>query len=300
MIVIVNWDAKNVLEECLHSLEKIDYSNFHVIVVDNGSKDGSQLMVKTLFPEFTLIELEKNYGVAEGQNVGIRHALTLGFDYIFIFNNDVICEKNILHELLHCMENDPSIGIASPLVYYYDEPEIIQLGGAMIDWNHATTYLLNNGQNDTQFPACRDIDYHGFNFISFDTIKMTGLYDPEYFAYWEDVDYCVRVKKLGLRVVCVKNAKVWHKVSFTTRRITGFFEYFMTRNRIYFMKKYSTDTRFFLFYFYLFYYDIWHTAYVHLCKHKNAKLLWCYCKGFVHGLILCARSGKYQPFKGEF
>ncbi|MBP1928361.1 GT2 family glycosyltransferase [Methanolinea mesophila] len=298
IIVVVNWDAKNVLEECLHSYKKIDYSNYDVIVVDNGSKDGSQQMVKTLFPEFTVIELGKNYGVAEGQNVGIRHALEMGFDYLFISNNDVMCNENMLKELLHCMESDPSIGIASPLVYYYDAPEIIQLGGAMIDWDHATTSLLYNGQKDTEFPACLDIDYHGFLLISHNTIIRTGLYDPEYFAYWEDVDFCVRVKKLGLRIVCLKNAKVWHKVSFTTRRITGFFEYYMTRNRMYFMKKYSTDARFFKFYFYLFSYDIGHTVYVHLVKHKSAKLLFCYFKGFLNGLILCARSVKYQPFKG--
>src|SRR5665647_323864 len=99
-IIVLNMDGKEVLTECLNSIKEVDYPNYDVIVVDNGSSDGSQAFIRRAFPNVELIENKSNLGVPEGQNIGIRAALQAGADYVFSVNNDTIIDRNVLQELL--------------------------------------------------------------------------------------------------------------------------------------------------------------------------------------------------------
>ena len=292
-IIILNWNGKEVLRECLESIEKIDYPNYEVIVVDNGSTDGSQKMIKEKFPYVHLIENDKNEGVAEGQNIGIRYALEKKTDYVFITNNDTTLDKNILKELLKVIEGDDKIGIAGPIVYWANDPERIQFSGGMINWKKGQGHLLEAGKIDKGQHSVKNVDYVGLVFISSDMLKEVGFYNSNYFAYWEDAELCTRVKKAGYKVVCVSNAKVWHKGSYTTKKISGFFEYYNTRNSFLFMKKHATKGQYLSFLLYFFGFRFWFTSGM-LLYHKNIKALISFYKGIKDGYLLAIKAQKVE------
>lgn len=283
-LIILNWNGKEVLKECLESIEKIDYPNYEVIVVDNGSTDGSQKMIKEIFSYVHLIENEKNEGVAEGQNIGIRYALKRGADYVFILNNDLTLDKNILKMLLKVIESDDKIGAVGPILYWADEPEKIQSTGGMINWKKGVAYHPNAGETDKEQPIVREVDYVGLVFVSSGILEKIGLYDPKYFAYWEDTDFCTRVKEAGYKVISVSDAKVWHASEYTTGKISGFYEYHITRNRFWFMKQHATRRRYLSFLLYFFGFRFWFTGGIHLVYHRDINAFKSFLRGVRDGI----------------
>ncbi|MFC1709535.1 glycosyltransferase family 2 protein, partial [Candidatus Omnitrophota bacterium] len=138
-IIILNWNGLSDTIECLESVRKINYSCYDVIVVDNGSTDGSQEEIKKSFTEATLLENKENLGYAEGNNIGIRYALNNKAEYICILNNDVAVDSNFLMNLVQVANKDNSIGILGPTVLEYDDPEIIYSKGIRIQWDKVLT-----------------------------------------------------------------------------------------------------------------------------------------------------------------
>lgn len=282
-LIILNWNGKEVLKECLESIEKIDYPNYEVIVVDNGSTDGSQKAIEEDFPYVHLIENDKNEGVAEGQNIGIRYALEKKTDYVFITNNDTTLDKNLLKELLKVAESDDKIGVVGPIVYWANDPERIQFAGAMINWEKGNCYLLEAGEIEKEHQDVKEVDYVGSVFVSMDIIKKVGLYNSKYFAYWEDTDFCTRIKKEGYKVVYVPKAKIWHKGTYTIGKISGFYEYHMARNMFWFMKQHATRRQYLSFLLYFFGFQFWFTSGI-LLRGKNINVIISFFRGVVDGL----------------
>jgi len=283
-LIILNWNGKEVLKDCLQSIEKIDYPNYEVIVVDNGSTDDSQKMIKESFSYVHLIENEKNEGVAEGQNIGIRYALERGTNYVFILNNDVTLDKNILKELLKVIESDDKIGVVGPILYWANEPEKIQSTGGMINWKKGTASHLNTGEIDKELPNTREVDYVGLVFVSSNILEKIGLYNSKYFAYWEDTDFCTRVKEVGYKVISVSDAKVWHALEYTTGKISGFYEYHMARNMFWFMKQHATRRQYLSFLLYFFGFPFWLTSGIHLVYHRDISAFISFLKGVRDGI----------------
>lgn len=250
-IVILNLNGKSIIQKCLKSVENVDYPNKKIVVVDNNSNDGSQSFIKKNFPHVHLIENKKNKGVAEGQNIGIKYALKIKSDYIFILNNDIKLEREILKQLLKILKKNSKIGIVGPIMYWTNNPKQIQSAGGIINWKTGGITHLNADEVDPPLPKLREIDYMGLPLFKSSLIERIGLYNPEYFAYYEDMDFCTRVKKSGFKVVCVTDAKVWHFGSHTTRKISGFVTYYATRNRFWFMKEHSNSKQYLVFLLYL-------------------------------------------------
>jgi GT2 family glycosyltransferase len=239
-IIILNMNGKEVLKDCLCSTQQIDYPRYEVIVVDNNSSDGSQAFIRETFSDVHLIENEINKGVPEGQNIGIRAALERGADYVFTSNNDVIIDRNVLRELLKALEQDRTVGIAGAVLYSMEDRTRIEDAGGKIEWAKGKTSPTHAGDSSALVPNIRDVDFVSFFLADPRTLYKIGLFDRRYFAYFEEVDLCVRMKKAGYRVVCVSAARVWHKGSYTAKKISGFFEYYFTRNRFWFFKRYGT------------------------------------------------------------
>ncbi len=253
-INILNWNEKEVLKECLKSIEGLDYPNYEVVVVDNGSTDGSQAEMTRNFPHFQLVKNSHNVGVAEGQNIGARYALERGMDYMLVLNNDTTLDKNMLREMVRIAEGNPEIGIVVPLTYSADKPDEIQSAGGMIDWNKGKCYHLQSA--DTGVDTL-EIDYLGSALIKKQVIDKIGLYDSRYFAYWEDTDYCTRARRAGFKIVCALKARLWHKGTYSIKKMSGFYEYYATRNRFWFMKKYATPRQFASFILWFFGFELW-------------------------------------------
>jgi len=222
-IIILNRNRKNLTDTCLRSLEKLTYPNYNVIVVDNGSTDGSQDLIKEKFPYITLIENGKNLGFARGMNVGIKHALENEADYVFVvLNNDTaIISRNLLEELVKTANSDKKIGIVGPKVMDYDGPSKVQFNGKIKHLSGFTMEVSGCG-----FLAKKEV------------LEDVGLYGPIYFMYYEDLDLFFRVKKKGYRIVFVPSVKIKHKGFGTSNQFGFYHQYYHIRNNFLFLKRY--------------------------------------------------------------
>jgi len=208
-VIILNWNGKDLTIECLNSLEKLKYMNYEVVVVDNGSTDGSQKAIKEKFPRVKLIENKENVGFAEGNNIGIRNS---DADYFLLLNNDTVVDPYMLDELVDVGESDPKIGILCPKIYLYDKKDVFWFAGGYLR-TYGTLHRGYNEKDVGQYDKVEDMVYaSGCAFmIKKEVTEKIGLLDKEFFIYLEDVDYSLRAKENGFRVVYVPKAKMWHK-----------------------------------------------------------------------------------------
>ncbi len=239
-VVVLNWNRASDTIECVRSLENIAYSHFEIVIVDNASTDGSANALEAAFPTVKIIRNQRNLGYAEGNNVGIRYALGRGADYVLLLNNDTVVDKDLLRDLVRAIRSDPRAGIVGPKIYDYWEPTKIWFAGAFIDWSTGESPHLGLGEHDSgQFNRILEVDRMTgcAMMVKRDVFERVGLFDPKYFLYYEDVDFCVRAAKAGYKSFCVQAAKVWHKESSSSKANQGsdLHTYYHTRNRLLFL-----------------------------------------------------------------
>lgn len=289
-IIVLNWNGGKDTLECLESLKKLDYPDYEIVVVDNGSTDGSPQLIKKRFPEIILIENEKNLGFAEGNNVGIRFALEKGAKYIFLLNNDTIVDEDILGHLIRVAESDSAIGILGPKIYYHSEPNKIWFVGGVINWR--TGRAAHFGMNEVdkgQFDELKEVDYVTgcALMVRREVIEDIGLMDSRFFLYYEETDWCTRAKKVGYKIMFEPQAKVWHKISISTGGVesaVGY--YYYARNKLLLARKNLSLVNWLKFLFF-YSYDFLGKESLYLLRYsggdkwKKLKALW---TGFYHYL----------------
>jgi len=218
-VVVVNWNGRKVTLECLDSLARVEYTPFTVVVVDNGSSDGSADAIRAAHPEVHILPLLENRRFAGGNNEGIQHALNEGAELLLLLNNDTTVAPDFLRFLVDRMRGTERCGLVSPKIYYADPPDCIWYAGGSISYwtgtmRHTGIREIDRGQYDT----LRDVDYATGCCIltTADVIRAVGTLDESYFIYTEDADWSVRIKKAGYRLLCEPRARVWHKLSVST------------------------------------------------------------------------------------
>jgi GT2 family glycosyltransferase len=238
-IIVLTWNGRDLTLDCLSSLIRLDYANYHVIVVDNGSRDDTVGAIRQKYPAVTVIENGENLGFAEGNNVGIRRALACGFDYVLLLNNDTVVDHQMLRTLVGVADSDARIGIVGPLIYYHDDPEVVWSAGNAIDWRTATLRRLYTDTRDShpQLPYEADYVTGCALCIKREAVERIGLLDSRYFIYFEETDWCLRARAHGYKVVVVPRAHMWHKVSATMRQDSPATTYYMTRNSFLFLAR---------------------------------------------------------------
>ena len=255
-IIILNWNGKKDTLECLSSLKKIYYKNYKIVLVDNGSKDDSVKEIKKNFPSVEIIKNKKNLGFSEGNNVGIRYALKNEADYVLLLNNDTIVYKDFLKKMIGEAEKNEQIGIIGPKIYYYSKPKILWFSGGMINYKKGLfTHIGQNKKDSKEYSHLGNVDYITgcAMLIKKSVIKSIGLLDPKYFAYFEDIDYCIRAKKAGYGIRLVPEAKIKHKVSSSSGGEENPLKtYYKNRNILLFMKKHSPRKAIFSFFLHFF------------------------------------------------
>jgi len=243
-IILVNWNKCRLTLQCLESICLISYPNFHVIVVDNGSIDGSPFKIFRSYPQISLIRNEHNMGFAEGNNVGIRKALEMRADYMFLLNNDTVVDKYVLCALVDKALGGKNIGILGCKIYYYDKPDKIWFAGE--DRSPNTGFRKYFGRNRldggeySEVIECNCITGCAM-FIPAGVFEKVGFFDKSYFAYSEDVDFCMRVLLKGYSICCVRQAKLWHKISSSLGNNSPIKSYFSIRNRLLTIERYCNE-----------------------------------------------------------
>jgi len=239
MIVILNWNGLGDTLECLESLSRLDYPA-HTVVVDNGSTDGSPVVIRGRFPSATIIENDENLGFTGGNNVGLRLALEQGADYALLLNNDTEVAPDFLRLMVEAAEADPKIGIAGPTICYYDQPQVVWSAGGGIDWRRGRTWMMGLNECDAgQFcGGPRQVDFVTgcALLVKRAVLEQVGLLDERFFTYYEETEWCVRARRAGFKIVHMPRAKVWHKIPLDARESSPSVHYYMTRNRLLFLK----------------------------------------------------------------
>lgn len=235
-IIIVNWNGKHWLRDCLPSLSKLTYKNVEWIIVDNASTDGSVTWIKKRYPKAIIIENDKNLGFSHANNLGYKKAHG---DYILFLNNDTTVKTDFITELLKPFNEDGTIGGVQSKIFLMDDPTRLDSIGAFLT---PTGFLFHNnlgGKDSKEYDAQIDLYTAKGASMMFRKSVLKGvevngwIFDPAYFAYFEETDLCHRVWLAGFHIVYAYKAAIYHKMGATSvKLVSAWVQYNSYKNRI--------------------------------------------------------------------
>lgn len=238
-IYILNWNQADITVDCVKSI--INQSSpleKEIYIIDNGSQDDSIEIFKKTFPNLRIIENESNLGFQGGMNQGIKHALENSADYVLLLNNDTVADENMLEMLFLHLPCDAAL--VSPGIYYYDNRDILcSLGG-----NFHPLFLEVMGRPNSNYSPpdkVKNFDFlpsHAW-LIKTEIFRTVGLLDEIFFPiYYDDLDFCLRMKRQGYKLYLIPQAKIYHRISLSVGgRNSPNERYLMARNSGYYFRK---------------------------------------------------------------
>ncbi len=244
-IIIVNWNRKADLLRCLKSVQTTDYPCYQVVVVDNGSTDGSVEAVRESFPAVTLLLQTENLGYTGGNNLAIRYLLDRQVDYFFLLNNDALIDEQTLSILVDTAWQNPSAGFLGPLVLTIEKPDVIlTAGGSLVNGWRAEQRGIGE-VNCGQYAIPEEVDYISgcALLVPRRVIEQIGVLDEDFFSYDEDMEWCRRGNKHGWQVLLVPRAKAWHPDTRLRDEDAPIVSYYIARNNLMFAQKQKLGLR---------------------------------------------------------
>jgi len=221
-IVVLNWNGEDVIRSSLESIEKLNYRNKEVIVVDNGSTDSSPAMISNEFPDFRLLRSSANLGFSAGMNLGIKASRG---DFILLFNNDATAHPESLSELVRTAMTNPRIGMVGPLILYGEPSDVIWTSGGKLDLVTGTIWSDGLGKrirvDSFRKALVTDIDFlSGCALLARkEVVDMIGLLDERSAIGGQDIDWCLKTRRAGFDCVLSLNAIIWHIGSHSSRQM---------------------------------------------------------------------------------
>lgn len=243
-VIVVNWKKYDISEKCIESILECDYPNFKILLVDNES-DNKKVKNLKFRNEIEIIQNKKNEGFSKANNIGIDYALKNNYDYTILINNDTIVEKNLIEVLLKTAQAK-NFSVVQPLILNYNGKEIWNAGGRINYFfgNFITLKKLGNSLNSSHeltewFTGCCCL-------FKTKIFKDIGKLDERFFAYYEDVDFSLRLKKYGYKIGFTSKTQIYHYESFSSisnnskgGKLSPYIHYLNIRNHILILKKHS-------------------------------------------------------------
>lgn len=289
-IVILNYNQIKVTCEFIESTKHLTYKNYEIILVDNASKENPTELIRSQYPHVKLIVNEKNLGFTGGNNVGIRAGKG---DFFFIVNNDTEVTPNLLEKLVEPFYKDPSIGVVSPKIRYFSNPNIIQYAG-FTEINPITGRNSviggkeeDRGQHDT--PGYTAYAHGAAMLVKKEVIEKVGMLADMFFIYYEELDWSAHIRRAGYKIYYQPEALIFHKESITMGKESAIKAYYHNRNRILFMKRNSSPMNFFLFSLFYTFLIVPKSVIKYLVKGQMTHL-----KNFFKGIIWNITGAKYS------
>ena len=246
-IIIVNWKQYDLTKKCLLSINKTKFNNYKIILVDNESSEKKLNVLLNDFNNLKVIQNKLNLGFGVANNQAITYALDKNYDYVMLLNNDTEVDQNFISPLINCIENNNSIGGVQPLIMNYNKRDLIWSAGGYINkffGNTTTNKSLEKKLNLDWITGCCML-------LKTEVIKKTKLLDENFFAYYEDVDWSLRIKDLGYSLQLVETSLIYHHGSISSNnstsegRLSAYVHYLNFKNHIYFLRKHSEKFNFF-------------------------------------------------------
>lgn len=256
-IVSINYNSTVQTKELLESLRKVDYKNLEIIIVDNGSANRDIEDIVDDFPEVHFIMNPDNLGFAGGNNVAIREARG---EYVFFVNNDAELTPGCIRPLLDTFGQFKDAGAVSPKFHYYSKPGIIEYAGyspiSAITGRNDTIGANEKDQGQYDQVSTTHYTHGGGMMVPKKVIDEVGPMPEEYFLYYEEFDWCEMMKKAGYKIYYQPNALVCHKVSASIGQNSTLKTYYLTRNRILFMRRNKSSVSYAVFLTFLLFFTI--------------------------------------------
>lgn len=248
-VVVLNWNSYPDTVQCIQSVCRQTYDSHRILVVDNGSTDGSADRLRNHDGCIELITLAENTGYAGGNNIALAHAFSHEADYVWLLNSDAIAEPATLAALIDLAEGSAEIGLVSPLIRQQLESPAVEFAAGRFDL--AVCTYLPNGDVDLarawQVSAPQQVVLHGTALLVRRALwERIGGLDDAFFAYWEDVDYSIRSARAGFRNVVAFDVSVGHEAKPTMtapETIKPHVYYYVARNELLMWRKYATGIR---------------------------------------------------------
>ena len=234
-IILINWNGLEDTLECLTSLRLLTYPRVNIVVVDNASKGNQADIIEERFPEVMVLRQSENLGFCGGCNVGIQYAIDQGGDFVLVLNNDTVTTPDLLEKLIAVFQKISNAGAVSPVISEY--PEVTKIGYFRPKWNPKTAVFVNDNCG-----YLSEIDPFPVEFangccmlVPVRIFQTVGLFDERYFAYYDEIDWCCRIRRHGYESYVAPTAMVHHKMTRSTPAPVR--DYFMSRNRLLWMKE---------------------------------------------------------------
>ncbi len=220
-IVVLNWNGAEDTLACLESLAAVRSPSCRVLVVDNGSTDGSVERIREVFADMKLLLIPSNIGYAGGNNAGFRRVQELGAEFIIFLNNDTIADADFCAPLLETLQRNPLAGIAVPKIFYLDRPDTLWYAGGMV--RLSTGLIRHVGLRKKDAPQFDSPGVTGYATgccfaMRCCDFEAVGGFDEGFRMYAEDVDLSLRIRARGMTINYVPSSRVWHKVSASLSR----------------------------------------------------------------------------------
>lgn len=295
-IITINYNQLALTCALLDSLRRVTYPDVEVIVVDNHSVEDPTPAITERYPEVQLIRAPENLGFAGGNNLGIRAARG---EYLLFLNNDTEVHPGFLEPLVALFESNPHAGAASSKILYYNSGETIQYAGSTrIDPFTGRSKRIgymekDNGQHDTLRET--DLAHGAAMMVPRRVIHRVGMMPEFFFLYYEEVDWCESIKKAGYGIYFVPGSKVYHKESMSIGKGSTLKTYYMTRNRLLYMRRNTTGVKKITWILFFLFFSLPKNAVVYTLKRdlEHAKAFW---KGLLWNMTHLDNGKKLKLF----